>query len=48
VLELHVRLSPAARVVVQLPHRGGAARATVGDAVEVGGPRDAGMVFAQH
>ena len=48
VLELHVRLSPADRVVVQLPNRGGAARATVGDAVEVGWQRDAGMVFAQH
>ena len=48
VLELHVRLSPADRVVVQLPNQGGAARANVGDAVEVGWPRDAGMVFAQH
>src|SRR3954463_14858709 len=48
VLEVHVRLSPADRVVVQLPNRGGAARANVGDAVEVGWQRDAGMVFAQH
>ena len=47
VLELHVRLSPADRVVVQLPNRGAAAPA-VGDAVEVGWQRDAGMVFAKH
>jgi len=48
VLELHVRLSPADRVVVQLPNRGGAAIPNVGDAVEVGWRRDAGMVFAQQ
>jgi putative spermidine/putrescine transport system ATP-binding protein len=48
VLELHVRLSPADRVVVQLPNRGGAAIPSVGDAVEVGWRRDAGMVFAQQ
>ncbi len=47
VLELHVRLSPVDRVVVQLPNQGGALRANVGDAVEVGWPRDAGMVFAE-
>ena len=47
VLELHVRLSPADRVVVQLPNQGGVAP-NVGDAVEVGWPRDAGMVFAQQ
>jgi putative spermidine/putrescine transport system ATP-binding protein len=48
VLELHVRLSPADRVVVQLPNRGGTAIPTVGDAVEVGWRRDAGMVFARQ
>ena len=48
VLELHVRLSPADRVVVQLPNRGGAAVPNVGDAVELGWRRDAGMVFAQQ
>ena len=32
----------------KLPNQGGAARAKVGDAVEVGWQRDAGMVFAQH
>jgi len=47
VLELHVRLSPADRVIVQLPNRGVAAP-SVGDAVEVGWPRDAAMVFAEQ
>ena len=46
VTEVHVRLSPADRVVVQVPNRGGAATPAVGEAVEVGWPRDAGMVFA--
>jgi len=46
VLELHVRLSPADRVVIQLANRGDAGPA-VGDEVEVGWHRDAGMVFAQ-
>src|ERR1043166_7471639 len=46
VLEVHVRLSPADRVVIQLPNRGDAGPA-VGDEVEVGWHRDAGMVFAQ-
>ena len=46
VLELHVRLSPADRVIVQLPNRGEAAGPALGDTVEVGWPRDAGMVFA--
>jgi putative spermidine/putrescine transport system ATP-binding protein len=48
VLEMHVRLSPADRVVLQLPNRGGAAIPNVGDAVEVGWHRDAGMIFAQQ
>ena len=47
VLELHVRLSPADRVLVQLPNRGEGAPA-VGDDVEIGWHRDAGMVFAQQ
>jgi putative spermidine/putrescine transport system ATP-binding protein len=46
VLELHVRLSPADRVVMQLPNRGEAAPA-VGEDVTVAWHRDAGMVFAQ-
>jgi len=47
VLELHVRLSPADRVLVQLPNRGDAAPA-VGDEIELGWHRDAGMVFAEQ
>ena len=48
VLELLVRLSPADRVIVQLPNRGGAAAPAIGDVVEVGWHRDAGMVFAEQ
>jgi putative spermidine/putrescine transport system ATP-binding protein len=47
VLELHVRLSPADRVLVQLPNRGDAAPA-IGDEIELGWHRDAGMVFAEQ
>jgi putative spermidine/putrescine transport system ATP-binding protein len=47
VLELHVRLSPADRVVLQLPNRGEAAP-SLGEDVEVGWQRDAGMVFEQR
>src|SRR3954462_15146710 len=47
VLELHVRLSPADRVLVQLPNRGDVAPA-VGDEIELGWHRDAGMVFAEQ
>jgi putative spermidine/putrescine transport system ATP-binding protein len=47
IIELHVRLSPQERVVVQLPNRRDALP-NVGDAVEVGWQRDAGMVFAQQ
>jgi len=47
VLELHVRLSPADRVVVQLANRGDAAPG-VGETVEVGWQRDAGFVFAEQ
>jgi putative spermidine/putrescine transport system ATP-binding protein len=46
VLELHVRLSSADRVVLQLPNRGETAP-DVGDEVTVAWRRDAGMVFAQ-
>jgi putative spermidine/putrescine transport system ATP-binding protein len=48
VLELHVRLSPADRVVVQLANRGDAAVPSVGETIEVGWHRDAGMVFAEQ
>ncbi len=47
VLEVHVRLSAADRVIAQLPNRG-VAPPSVGDAVEVGWQRDAGMVFADQ
>jgi putative spermidine/putrescine transport system ATP-binding protein len=47
VLEMHVRLSADDRVIVQVPNRG-AAPPAVGDAVEVGWERDAGMVFAEQ
>jgi putative spermidine/putrescine transport system ATP-binding protein len=46
VLEVHVRLSPADRVIAQLPNRGDATMLSVGDTVEVGWPREAGLVFA--
>jgi putative spermidine/putrescine transport system ATP-binding protein len=45
-LEVHVRLSPADRVVAYLPNRGNALRIDVGDTVEVGWPCEAGLVFA--
>src|SRR5947209_11005035 len=47
VLELHVRLSPADRVLVQLPNRGDVAPA-VGEEIEVGWQQDAGMVFGKQ
>jgi putative spermidine/putrescine transport system ATP-binding protein len=46
VLQLHVRLSPADRVIVQLPNRGEAPE--VGDKVQVGWPKEAGLVFADR
>jgi putative spermidine/putrescine transport system ATP-binding protein len=46
VLEVHVRLSPADRVIVQLPNRGDDTSVSVGDTVEIGWPREAGLVFA--
>jgi putative spermidine/putrescine transport system ATP-binding protein len=47
VLELHVRLSPADRVVLQLPNRHDATAPAIGESVEVGWHRDAGIVFAE-
>ncbi len=46
-LELHVRLSPKDRVVLQIPNRGEAAAPKIGDDVDVGWHRDAGLVFAE-
>jgi putative spermidine/putrescine transport system ATP-binding protein len=48
VLELHVRLSPSDRVVVQLANRGDATMPAVGDTIEVGWHPDAGMIFAEQ
>jgi putative spermidine/putrescine transport system ATP-binding protein len=47
VLELHVRLSPADRVVLQLPNRHDATAPAIGESVEIGWHRDAGLVFAE-
>jgi putative spermidine/putrescine transport system ATP-binding protein len=48
VLELHVRLSPADRVVVQLPNRGENTTPDVGDVVDLGWPIEAGIVFTDE
>jgi putative spermidine/putrescine transport system ATP-binding protein len=48
VLELHVRLSDADQVVVQLPNRSDTVLPHVGDAVAVCWHRDAGLVFAER
>ena len=45
-IETHVRISPADRVVVQVPNRAEAALPAVGSKIQVGSPRDAGMVYA--
>jgi putative spermidine/putrescine transport system ATP-binding protein len=45
-IDLHVRLSGAERVVVQMLNRLGAVLPAVGDRVEVGWSRNAGQVFA--
>lgn len=47
VIELRVRLSPADRVVVEVPNRGDPALPRIGDTVAVGWPREAGLVFAE-
>ncbi|HEX2556254.1 MAG TPA: ABC transporter ATP-binding protein [Microvirga sp.] len=46
VLEARVRLSPEDRVVVQLPNRSGVPPLAIGQSVEIGWPREAGLVFA--
>jgi putative spermidine/putrescine transport system ATP-binding protein len=46
-LELHVRLSPNDRVVLQIPNRGEAAAPKIGDGVDIGWHRDAGLIFAE-
>jgi len=46
-LELHVRLSPKDRVVLQIPNRGEAATPKIGDGADVGWHRDAGLIFPE-
>ena len=46
-VDVHVRLSPADRVVVQVPNRADAPLPGLGERVEVGWPREAGLVFAE-
>jgi putative spermidine/putrescine transport system ATP-binding protein len=46
-VDVHVRLSPADRVVVQVPNRADAPLPALGERVEVGWPREAGLVFAE-
>jgi hypothetical protein len=42
-----VRLSPADRILLQLPNRHDATAPAIGESVEVGWHRDAGLVFAE-
>ncbi len=44
-IELHVRLAPEERVIVHLSNRAGARLPALGEAVTIGWPRAAGMVF---
>jgi putative spermidine/putrescine transport system ATP-binding protein len=46
-VDVHVRLSPADRVIVQVPNRADAPLPALGERVEVGWPRKAGLVFAE-
>ena len=48
VIDVHVRLSPADRVMVQVPNRGDDAVLQIGDTIAVGWPREAAMVFADR
>jgi putative spermidine/putrescine transport system ATP-binding protein len=45
-IDVHVRLSPADRVVVQLASRADGAMPAIGDRIMVGWSRDAALVFA--
>jgi len=45
-IDIHVRLSPADRLVVQIANREGGFQPAIGQAVEVGWPAAAGLVFA--
>jgi putative spermidine/putrescine transport system ATP-binding protein len=48
VIDVHVRLSPADRVIVQVPNRGDDAGLQIGDRIAVGWPLEAAMVFADR
>jgi len=47
-LDVHVRLSPADRLLVQLANRADGAAPALGARVEVGWPAAAGMLFAEE
>ena len=44
-IDIHVRLSPADRLVVQIANREGGFQPAIGQAVHVGWPAAAGLVF---
>jgi len=46
-IDIHVRLSPSDRLVVQVANRDGGFAPDVGDAVHVGWPASAGQVFSE-
>ena len=46
-IDVHVRLSPEDRVVVQLPNRADGAIPAIGDRIGVGWPTEAALVFPQ-
>lgn len=47
-LDVHVRLSPADRVVVQVTNRAGAEAPEINEQVTVGWPAEAALVFGEH
>ena len=47
-IDMHVRLSPEERVVVQVPNRAGGFVPKVGEQVHVGWPAANGIVFARR
>jgi putative spermidine/putrescine transport system ATP-binding protein len=47
-IDVHVRLSPTDRVIVQVPNRGDDAGLRIGDRIAVGWPPEAAMVFADR
>jgi len=45
-IDIHIRLSPADRLVVQIANREDGFQPAIGQAVQVGWPAAAGLVFA--